>query len=320
MNVRTNYPFNVADVRRFKYENAVFVVFLTGKLFLGTLIRFRHPQPSLLRLFPQHHLQRFVDLRQHRSPFAVGQKAEVAHHLKMPRGNVADIAPDHLFLAQRLAFMLPRAVNEVVVDHRATAIVPQAGGRHRRPLQVAAEVFHAVPGSPGLLREVYLPVPAILRLQITPPLALIADVTQTRQQAGHDLGVAVAQQADDRAPPDFLHSLLFKEEAAPNAVHNIQTTTGDGDVDGRMLIELAAIGVQGAEDADLDAQLARVPEQGAGGTAEQVVEQRPVVAEERPEQVWHGKGDVLPFAVGQDVLLLSNSLLGRLHAAGAAGL
>ncbi len=87
-----------------------------------------------------------------------------------------------------------------------------------------------------------------------------------------------------------------------------------------MLIELAVIGVQGAEDADLDAQLARVPEQGAGGTAEQVVEQRPVVAEERPEQVGHGKGDVLPFAVGQDVLLLSNPLLGRLHAAGAAGL
>ena len=117
------------------------------------------------------------------------------------------------------------------------------------------------------------------------------------------LGVAVAQQADDRAPPDFLHSLLFKEEAAPNAVHNIQTTTGDGDVDVRVLIELAAIGVQGA-----------------GGTAEQVVEQRPVVAEERPEQVWHGKGDVLPFTVGQDVLLLSNPLLGGLHAAGAAGL
>ena len=84
----------------------------------------------------------------------------------MPRGNVADIAPDHLFLAQHLAFMLPRAVIEVVVDHRDTAIVPQAGGRHRRPLQVAAEVFHAVPGSPGLLLKVYLPVPAILRLQI----------------------------------------------------------------------------------------------------------------------------------------------------------
>ncbi|NJD85337.1 hypothetical protein EWM60_07810 [Candidatus Erwinia dacicola] len=40
MNVKTNYPFDAALVRRFKYENAVFVVFLTGKLF------FRHTNPS----------------------------------------------------------------------------------------------------------------------------------------------------------------------------------------------------------------------------------------------------------------------------------
>ena len=33
-----------------------------------------------------------------------------------------------------------------------------------------------------------------------------------------------------------------------------------------------------------------------------------------------GKGDVLPFAVGQDVLLLSDPLLGGLHAAGTTGL
>ncbi|RAP67640.1 hypothetical protein ACZ87_03947, partial [Candidatus Erwinia dacicola] len=33
MNVRTNYPFDAALVRKFKYKNAVFVVFLTGKLF-----------------------------------------------------------------------------------------------------------------------------------------------------------------------------------------------------------------------------------------------------------------------------------------------
>lgn len=61
-----------------------------------------------------------------RSPFAVGQKPGVTHHLKMARRNVADIAPDHLFLAQRLVFMLPRAVIEIVVDHRASAIVSQS--------------------------------------------------------------------------------------------------------------------------------------------------------------------------------------------------
>lgn len=39
-----------------------------------------------------------------------------------------------------------------------------------------------------------------------------------------------------------------------------------------MLIELASVGVQGAKDADLDTQLARVPEHGTGGAAKQIVE------------------------------------------------
>lgn len=38
----------------------------------------------------------------------------------------------------------------------------------------------------------------------------------------------------------------------------------------------------------------------------------------RSEFVGYGKGDVLPFDVGQDVLLLSNPLLGGFHAAGTA--
>lgn len=86
-----------------------------------------------------------------------------------------------------------------------------------------------------------------------------------------------------------------------------------------MLTELAAVSVQGAEDADLDAQLARVPEHGTGGAAKQVVEQRQVVVEERPQQVRHGEGDVLPVAVGQNVLLFGDPLLGALEAAAAAG-
>ena len=60
---------------------------------------------------------------------------------------------------------------------------------------------------------------------------------------------------------------------------------------------------------------ARPLQHSLGGAAEQVVEQGPVVVEEGPQQVEHGKDDMLPFTVGQDVLLLSG-----LHAAGAAGL
>lgn len=67
-------------------------------------------------------------------------------------------------------------------------------------------------------------------------------------------------------------SFFFKEQMAPDAVSGIKTAAGNGDVDVRMMIELAAVGVQGAEDADFDTQLARVPEHGAGGAAEQVVD------------------------------------------------
>lgn len=88
----------------------------------------------------------------------------------------------------------------------------------------------------------------------------------------------------------------------------------------RVLIELPAVSMQGAEDTDLNTLQACPLQHSPGGAAEQVVEQGPVVVEEGPQQVGYGKGDMLPFTVGQDVLLLRDPLLGRLHAAGAAGL
>lgn len=87
-----------------------------------------------------------------------------------------------------------------------------------------------------------------------------------------------------------------------------------------MLIELPAVGVERVEDTHFDILLAGPAEHGAGGAAEQVVEQGPVVVEERPQQMRHGEGDVLPVAVGQDVLLFGNPLLGSLEATAAAGL
>ncbi|MNP25621.1 hypothetical protein D3C76_1184380 [compost metagenome] len=141
----------------------------------------------------------------------------------------------------------------------------------------------------------------------------------TRQGDRVNAVIAGAQQADDGAAPDFLDLLFFEEQVAPDAVFDIAATAGDGDVDVRMLIELPAVGVERAEDADFDAQFTCIPEHGAGGTAKQVIEQGPVVVEERPQQVGHGESNVLPVAVGQDVLLFGNPLLGALEAATTAG-
>jgi len=86
-----------------------------------------------------------------------------------------------------------------------------------------------------------------------------------------------------------------------------------------MLIELASVGMQRAENANLDTQLARVAEHGASGATKKVIGQRPVVTEERPQQVRHGEGDMLTVAVGEDVLLPGDPLPGALEAAVAAG-
>lgn len=101
---------------------------------------------------------------------------------------------------------------------------------------------------------------------------------------------------------------------------NVETAPRDGDVDMRGLIELEAIGVQVTEYADFNTLFTCPREHGAGDAAEQVIEQGLVIVKERPYRVWHGKSDVLPFAVGQNVLLLSNPLLSGLHTAGAADL
>ena len=196
----------------------------------------------------------------------------------------------------------------------------QLRGCHRWSFQVTAEVFHAAPGTPGLFGEVDFPGAAILGMQVTAPPVLIKDMAKARQVTGVDVRIVVTQQVNDGVAPDLLYLFLFKEQLSPDVVFDVEAAAGDGDVNMRVLIELPAIGVEGTKDADLDTLPAGPATHGTGGTAKQVVEQGPVVVEKRPQQVGHGKRDVLPVAVGQDVLLLGNPLLGGLEAATATGL
>ena len=122
---------------------------------------------------------------------------------------MADVAPQHLLLAQLLALVLLRIVVKVLMNDRATTILAQLRGRHRRAFQVTVGVFHAAPGTAGLFGKVDLSVPLILRLQVAPPLLLIANVTMTGQGSRVNAVMAAAQQTDNGDPPDFLNGLLF---------------------------------------------------------------------------------------------------------------
>ena len=86
----------------------------------------------------------------------------------------------------------------------------------------------------------------------------------------------------------------------------------------RMLIKLTAVGMQGHKQAYFDIKFFGPFQQGIGGTGKEFIEQGPVVGKGGPEFIGHGESNVLPFAVGENMLLLSNPLLGGFHATGAA--
>ncbi|KGT86486.1 hypothetical protein NG99_25405 [Erwinia typographi] len=101
--------------------------------------------------------------------------------------------------------------------------------------------------------------------------------------------------------------LIVNQTLKYNTVLNIEAVAGDGNMDVRMLIEQPAVSMEGTEYPHLNALLTRPLQHGAGGAAKEVIEQRSVIVKERPEQVWHGKGDVLPLAIGQNVAAAQQS-------------
>ncbi len=233
---------------------------------------------------------------------------------------MADVTLQHLLLTDFLPFVLLRTVVVILMDHGTAAVVAQLRSGHRRTLQITTQVFHAAPGATSLFGKVHFPATPVLCMQVAVPPVLVTDVAETRQGAGINARIVVAQQVNDGVAPDGFYLFLFKEQLSPDVVFDVEAAAGNGNVDMWMLIELPAVGVERAEDTDFDTLSACPAEHGAGGAAEQVVEQRPVVVEERPQQVRHGEGDMLPVAVGQDVLLLGDPLLGGLEATAAAGL
>lgn len=74
--------------------------------------------------------------------------------------------------------------------------------------------------------------------------------------------------------------------------------------------------MQGDKQADFDTEFFGPFELGIDGAGEKLVEKWPIICKKRPEFIGHGEGNMLPFKIGVDVLLLGNPLFCGLHATG----
>lgn len=130
-------------------------------------------EAGLFRRLFHVYVQGVIDERQQFFSFSISQKAVVVRHFKIFIRDVADVAGQHLLLAQRLGLIPLRAVVKLMIYYRAAAVMPELERGHRRTFEIPASVFDLTPGAAGLFSNVNIPVTLILGFQIPPPLAFI---------------------------------------------------------------------------------------------------------------------------------------------------
>ena len=92
---------------------------------------------------------------------------------------MADIAPQHLFLAESLRAVLLSPVAIVMMDNGSAGVMAPFGGSNGRAFQVAAQIVDVLPGIFGLLGKMDFPAPLELHLKKLTPFAVVTDVLIT---------------------------------------------------------------------------------------------------------------------------------------------
>lgn len=98
----------------------------------------------------------------------------------------------------------------------------------------------------------------------------------------------------------------------------INTAAGDGDVHMRMPVESSVVGMNRAENADVQSAFSGSKQQVIDRQAAEVVKQ-PAVDLKQPQRIGEGEDEVDPVAVRQAVELSGNPQVGGLFTAGGAG-
>jgi len=89
---------------------------------------------------------------------------------------MADIAQQHLFLAQYLPSMLLRTVVIIVMNHSAAREMAQGGGCHWRAFEITANVVDVLSCMFGFFCKVDFPAALELDLKKLAPLTIVTNM------------------------------------------------------------------------------------------------------------------------------------------------
>lgn len=97
-----------------------------------------------------------------------------------------------------------------------------------------------------------------------------ANVSKARQCVWLELKISVSKEPNDGVAPDLFEVSLFKENRFPGVILR-EYASGHRQMNIRMLIELATIGMQGTKNANFVPKTLGLFEHGTRGTAKKLV-------------------------------------------------
>ena len=162
-----------------------------------------------------------------------------------------------------------------------------------------------------------MPVVAAGRLYQAAPLCSGGDMGQGGWQCD-TFRPDAQQQLADIPHPSGAHGILPEADFLPLSVL-IDAATGDRNVDMRMPVEATAVGMDGAENADIQPAFTGGIQQVIHRQTAEVVEQPAVDLKQGPERIGKSEDEMYPVAVRQTVKLGGNPQVGGFFAAGGAG-
>ena len=126
------------------------------------------------------------------------------------------------------------------------------------------------------------------------------------------------QHPADIPHPAGAHGILVEADFLPLSVR-INAAAGDGNMNVRVPVKPASVGMDSAENTDIQAAQTGGIQQVIDRQTAEVVKQPAVDFKQRPQGIGQGENQMLPVTVRQPVKLGGNPQIGGLFAAGRAG-
>ena len=243
----------------------------------------------------------------------IGQEAVITDDPEMRVWNMGDEAGDKIQDWESELRLFLGIMIEVCKGDLLAVVGEDSGFSQRRPFEVAAEIFQRGLPIGRLVVEMDHPFFSVKLIEPGVEGAVIAQMSEFTWELQLPLLMLTAKEGDDLvAPHDFELFVVKKAFGDPALAILGEAAHGGGEMEVKIAFEIPPEGMAGLKDARIKALVAGQFQNELGGQGWNQVEEVAIVPEKLPQVGGHGKGDMLPRGIRQNVEVGFDPFIGGL--------